>query len=452
MFAEFVTCIVSISATYWFAPALHLGTQQPQNHVREMVAVSCLVGLSVVLLLHRDGDYRGGDSLLQIRETERAIRTPAQSLLLLLPFTLVVHLHISHIALPIALVLTSALLILQKQIASSIVRMLHSRGYATHHVVVYGAGESGRRIASTLLYSCRIGLDPVAMIDDDPAQAGGRVVEMGHRRRRSVPVHRGPVTAALLRSCRCDMLLVTIPDLSSEKLTAAAYAAKQAGLQIRFLLESPSRKRRWTKSTDVDGLLLSTAAGKVLPWHYVVAKRMVDLLVSCLLLVLLAPLLLLIGLLIRLDSPGPALFVQKRVGRNGKLFQIYKFRSMYTNASKYDFSPTSSFDPRITRLGRFLRRSCLDELPQLMNVVKGTMSLVGPRPEMPFIVRNYNSRQQQRLHVTPGITGLWQLSADRTLPIHDNVEYDLYYIRNRTFFMDIAILIYTLFFAVGRGV
>jgi lipopolysaccharide/colanic/teichoic acid biosynthesis glycosyltransferase len=190
----------------------------------------------------------------------------------------------------------------------------------------------------------------------------------------------------------------------------------------------------------------------VVPSSYAVAKRAADLIVSSVLFVMLTPLLLLIGLLVRLDSPGPALFVQKRVGRNGKLFEIYKFRSMYTNASKYDFSPTTSFDPRITRLGRFLRRSCLDELPQLMNVLRGTMSLVGPRPEMPFIVRSYNSRQQQRLQVTPGITGMWQLSADRGLPIHENVEYDLYYIRNRTFFMDIAILIHTLFFAVGGGV
>jgi lipopolysaccharide/colanic/teichoic acid biosynthesis glycosyltransferase len=153
-----------------------------------------------------------------------------------------------------------------------------------------------------------------------------------------------------------------------------------------------------------------------------------------------------------LDSPGPALFVQKRVGRHGRLFDIYKFRSMYTSASRYDFSPTTSFDPRITRLGRFLRRTCLDELPQLINVLTGTMSLVGPRPEMPFIVRNYNSRQRKRLQVTPGITGMWQLSADRALPIHENVEYDLYYIRNRTFFMDIAILVHTALFAVGRGV
>jgi lipopolysaccharide/colanic/teichoic acid biosynthesis glycosyltransferase len=125
---------------------------------------------------------------------------------------------------------------------------------------------------------------------------------------------------------------------------------------------------------------------------------------------------------------------------------------MYTNATEYDYSPIASHDPRITKIGRFLRRTSLDELPQLMNVFVGDMSLVGPRPEMPFIVQDYTSEHRQRLQVMPGITGLWQLSADRSFLIHDNMEYDLYYIRNRGFFMDIAILVHTLFFAMRSGV
>ncbi len=131
---------------------------------------------------------------------------------------------------------------------------------------------------------------------------------------------------------------------------------------------------------------------------------------------------------------------------------MYKFRSMHTGASRYDFSPTVSSDPRITTLGRFLRKISLDELPQLINVLLGNMSLVGPRPEMPFIVDHYNAEQRQRLQVSPGLTGLWQLSSDRAFPIHQNIHYDLYYIRNRTFLMDIAILVHTLFFAMRGGI
>lgn len=188
------------------------------------------------------------------------------------------------------------------------------------------------------------------------------------------------------------------------------------------------------------------------PRYYAFCKRTMDLVASSFLLVLLTPLLILIALLVRLDSPGPSLFIQKRVGRDGEIFNIYKFRSMYAGSAKYDLSPTSSHDPRITRIGRFLRRTSLDELPQLLNVLLGNMSLVGPRPEMPFIVQHYSAEQQQRLSVTPGITGLWQLSPHRGSPIHHNIEYDLYYIQKRTFRMDIAILLQTLFFTMRRGI
>ena len=174
--------------------------------------------------------------------------------------------------------------------------------------------------------------------------------------------------------------------------------------------------------------------------------------VSSLLLLLLAPLCFLIAVLIWLDSPGPIFFVQKRVGRDGEFFHMYKFRSMHATAPRYDFSPTQSSDARITPIGRFLRRTSLDELPQLINVFRGDMSLVGPRPEMPFIVHRYNSWQRQRLQVIPGITGLWQLSADRAFPIHENIQHDLNYIQNRTFFMDIAILVHTPLRALRGGI
>jgi lipopolysaccharide/colanic/teichoic acid biosynthesis glycosyltransferase len=136
------------------------------------------------------------------------------------------------------------------------------------------------------------------------------------------------------------------------------------------------------------------------------------------------------------------------VGHKGKPFELYKFRSMRVDASKYDLHPTVANDPRVTRVGRWLRQTSLDELPQLINVLKGDMSLVGPRPEMPFIVERYNAHHQQRLQVIPGLTGLWQLSADRSFLIHENIQYDLYYIRDRNFFMDLAILLHTAVFAM----
>jgi lipopolysaccharide/colanic/teichoic acid biosynthesis glycosyltransferase len=155
--------------------------------------------------------------------------------------------------------------------------------------------------------------------------------------------------------------------------------------------------------------------------------------------------------LISIESPGGCLFKQERVGKCGGRFQMWKFRTMYSHVPNFEVSPATPMDPRITKVGRFFRKASLDELPQLINVLAGEMSLVGPRPEMPFLVDKYNDFQQKRLQVIPGITGLWQLSADRAFHIHENIQYDMYYIRHRGFFLDIAILIHTLIFAV-RGI
>jgi lipopolysaccharide/colanic/teichoic acid biosynthesis glycosyltransferase len=196
-----------------------------------------------------------------------------------------------------------------------------------------------------------------------------------------------------------------------------------------------------------------TTPQQIAEWRkpYDALKRMFDIVVSFALLILLFPVFAIVAFAIKLDSAGPAIFTQKRAGKNGAEFRIYKFRTMRNDTERYDLSPTRSSDQRITRLGRFLRKSSLDELPQLVNVLLGDMSLVGPRPEMPFIVDTYTQYHRQRLAISPGITGLWQLSSARTAPIHENLHYDFYYIHHRTFFMDLAILIHTLFFSF-RGI
>jgi lipopolysaccharide/colanic/teichoic acid biosynthesis glycosyltransferase len=181
------------------------------------------------------------------------------------------------------------------------------------------------------------------------------------------------------------------------------------------------------------------------------AKRAVDIVLALTAIVLLAIPCALAALLIWLTSPGPVIFQQLRVGHRGRLFFLYKFRSMFVDSPAYAFSPKTGFDSRITAVGRLLRRTCFDEVPQLWNVLRGEMSLVGPRPEMPFIVGRYTPLEHQRLAVKPGITGLWQLSGDRGRLIHENLEYDLYYLRHRNLFMDFAVLLHTLVFA-ARGI
>lgn len=180
-------------------------------------------------------------------------------------------------------------------------------------------------------------------------------------------------------------------------------------------------------------------------------KRSCDIVGSLVLLIALLPLFLLIFILIKLDSSGPVFFRHDRVGKNNQHFLLWKFRSMRTDVPKYEASPQSVGDVRLTRVGRWMRRMSIDELPQLINVLKGEMSLVGPRPEMPFIVARYHPAACERLLARPGITGLWQISPARAFPIHENLQYDLHYIRNQSFFLDCAIIVRTIT-AVIHGV
>lgn len=174
-------------------------------------------------------------------------------------------------------------------------------------------------------------------------------------------------------------------------------------------------------------------------------KGILDFVFAALLLLLLSPLFLLLAVLIYLDSPGCVLFRQVRVGKNGKDFNIYKFRTMYTDVPTEGFSPTTEHDPRITRVGRILRKTSMDELPQLLNILRGEMSFVGPRPEQKMIVEEvYTFHEKQRWLVKPGITGLWQISRDRNRPIHENLQHDFTYIQHISFCTDIKIICQTI--------
>jgi lipopolysaccharide/colanic/teichoic acid biosynthesis glycosyltransferase len=171
-------------------------------------------------------------------------------------------------------------------------------------------------------------------------------------------------------------------------------------------------------------------------------KRVADIIISLLAITIFFPVFVLIAISIVLTSPGAVIFKQQRAGKDGVLFDLYKFRTMCIDTPAYIPKPKED-DSRINKVGRFLRKCFLDETPQFFNVLKGQMSVVGPRPEMPFIVYGYTDKQKQRLKVKPGITGLWQLSAHTQEPIHDNLEWDLDYIKNQSPLLDLKILFRT---------
>lgn len=173
-------------------------------------------------------------------------------------------------------------------------------------------------------------------------------------------------------------------------------------------------------------------------------KRFLDILCSLVLLAMLGVPMLLIALLIRLESRGPAIFRQRRAGWKGRPFTMLKFRTMRAGADPYGHSPHGREDPRLTRFGRLLRETSLDELPQLLNVLAGRMSLVGPRPLYERQAAEWNARQRRRLDVRPGITGYAQVRGRATLPIEEKIELDLHYVENACLWLDLEILLRTL--------
>lgn len=199
---------------------------------------------------------------------------------------------------------------------------------------------------------------------------------------------------------------------------------------------------------------------KRLAWITVVrgaylVKRLLDMAGSAVLMLVLSPVFIGIALAIRLDSPGPIFFKQTRVGRYGQYFSMWKFRSMYIDAearkqalmAQNEMSGGVIFkmknDPRITRIGRFIRRASIDELPQLWNVFKGEMSLVGPRPALPSEVNQYSLAERRRLEVIPGITCIWQVSGRSDIPFDKQVHLDVEYIESQSFWLDLRLLLLT---------
>ncbi len=318
------------------------------------------------------------------------------------------------------------------------------RAHYSKPVVIYGAGETGRQLAQHLIEDHSLGLKPVGFIDDS-SKCYGRMIRVGA----GVGGERLRVLGAesdldsVLEATEATTVFIAMPSASSERVSELVARLESRGMRCFFIPSAGELMFSGLQFGQVAGMPVFTRRIQVRDRAYEMAKRALDVCVGTLMLLCAAPLIGLGALLIKLTSPGPAFFSQERCGLHGATFTIFKLRTMHVTAPKYGRHPANADDPRISPVGRWLRRLSIDELPQLWNVIRGEMSLVGPRPEMPGPVANYTDIQRQRLAVKPGLTGLWQISADRAFLIHDNIHYDLYYLENRSLSLDLAILAMT---------
>jgi len=323
-------------------------------------------------------------------------------------------------------------------------RLQAAKGLQVRRVLIIGAGQIGRKFANNVHEFKGFGLQLVGYLDDDPKKLARKDVlgTLDDTLRVIKEFDVNDVVMALPQSAyhRSNMLAVKLHSLSVRVWVVPDYfalALNQAGVE------------------DFASIPMIDLRAPALNDYQRMVKRAFDIFVSAISLPFILPLMGIIAFLILLDSRGPIVFRQKRVGENGRLFEMLKFRTMIDGADQMRdviekinergkiIQDKRKPDPRITRIGKFLRKTSLDELPQFFNVLRGDMSLVGPRPEMPHLVDQYESWQRARFSVPQGMTGWWQVNGRSDKPMHLNTEDDLYYIKNYSIWLDLRILIKT---------
>jgi exopolysaccharide biosynthesis polyprenyl glycosylphosphotransferase len=321
-------------------------------------------------------------------------------------------------------------------------RSLRVSGTCDVPALIVGTGVQAIRLLQKLQDHPEIGYRVVGLLDDD-ADPEKDVA--------GLPVLGGLADARRrIQEFGVREVFVADPSIGHTRMLALVLECEDLGVSFRVVTNLFEVLTAGAALDLVDELPLVHLGRQETHVLYEPLKRALDVAGALAGLALTAPLLLWCAWRIRRTSPGPAWIAQTRVGRHGVPFRMYKLRTMHADVGLYEEAPRGAGDPRVTSTGRWLRATSIDELPQLVNVLRGEMSLVGPRPEMPFIAEGYDEWQRRRLLVKPGITGLWQILGRKDLPMHDNLQYDFYYIRNRSLALDLSILIRTLGAVLAR--
>ncbi len=322
-----------------------------------------------------------------------------------------------------------------------VLRLFGHKRYGSRRVLIVGAGSAGRNAANMVVEHRWTGLRFAGFMDDNP-QAN----TAGHP-------YFGPLqnTVQVVQEQNINEVIFALPMHAHITLVKLVTDLQSLKVNVRVVPDFFDLVFLRSVIEDLGGMPLVTLREPALDPLQRLVKRTFDLLVGSISLVLIMPMMAIIALIIKRDSAGPIIFRQQRVGENGRLFNMYKFRTMIHDAEiqQDELNRTTATghllhkfydDPRVTRFGRFLRRTSLDELPQLFNILKGEMSLVGPRPELPWLVDRYEPWQRKRFEVPQGLTGWWQVNGRSSKPMHLYTDEDLYYIEHYSLWFDIQIL------------
>ncbi len=322
-------------------------------------------------------------------------------------------------------------------------RWLREHGYNTRFALIVGSGPRGQAFAGRLADHPELGLKVIGYIDDDPSLAGGGTPLLG----------RLDDLQAILHDRVIDEVVICLPFSQWNLVDAVARIAEEEGRIVRVPMDVLDHAFATGKVEELDGMPVFSLVSGPDRLAALAVKRSLDVLIAAISLVVLSPLLFAVAIAIRVQDGAPVLFRQGRVGVNGRPFRVVKFRTMVIDAEQrqVEVHPGADprqfrmdSDPRVTTTGRWLRRTSLDELPQLWNVLRGEMSLVGPRPALPSEVGAYDIWHRRRLSMKPGITGLWQVTARRDDDFERRASLDLDYIDRWSIWLDVKILLRTI--------
>jgi Undecaprenyl-phosphate galactose phosphotransferase WbaP len=353
-----------------------------------------------------------------------------------------------------------ALSIVLVLICRALVRSLfaHKRWWG-YPVMVLGAGETGQMVIRTLKQRPTIGLKPVLLLDDDPEKRG--YIE-------GVPIVGGIALAPVLaRTRKIPYAIVAMPGVPRQRLISILERYGNTFAHLLIIPDLFDFSSLWVAAKDMGGILGLQVRQRLLLPGPRFTKFLIDLTATLIGGLIVLPLIAVIAILIKLDSPGPIFYRQTRIGLGGRPFKAWKFRTMVQGAEQslqkylaqhpelrqaWERDQKLRNDPRVTRVGRFLRQTSLDELPQLWNILRGEMSLVGPRPIVDEEIPRYGEKFTLYTKVIPGLTGLWQVSGRNNITYQERVNLDAYYVRNWSVWLDLYILLRTVWvIATGEG-
>lgn len=333
---------------------------------------------------------------------------------------------------------------------------LRARGIGVANIMIVGAGELGRAVVRTLFARPELGYRCVGFVDDDP-----------HRGR--TDIGRFPALGDLaalpdvIQRYNVDEVVITLPWSAQPKILGIVDQCQQAGVVARVVPSLLQLNLSKINVDDFGGIPMLSRSDRDIGTLNRLIKRVVDIVFGALFLLVSLPIIVIAALAVRVESPGAAIFSQLRAGQNGRPFKVYKLRSMHKDADKERDKLLNlnemdgpmfkiKADPRLTRVGRILRKLSIDELPQFWNVLKGEMSIIGPRPALLNEVAEYDDWHRERLRVKPGISGLWQISGRSELSFDEMVLLDVYYIENWSPSLDFKIMLRTVPYVLsGHG-